>query len=198
MQAKLLRVLQQGEFEPAGSTRTRKVDVRIVAATSRDLEKDVRESRFRHDLFFRLNVSPIPLPPLRRRGQDVVLLAEAFVEHDAKRLGRKVEPLSPASVRALESYAWPGNVRELRNVIERAVIVSTDGRLDLSHLLRPAEDEGRILTATEFQALERDNLRRALEACGGRVSGAGGAAAMLGMRPSTLSSRMKTLKLKRP
>src|SRR5262249_19532587 len=130
-----LRVIQEGEFEPVGSSQTRRVDVRIIAATNRDLGHEVSEGRFREDLYYRLNVVPIEVPPLRERGDDVVTLAAAFAARVGKRMGRRVEPLSEDDVARLRSYAWPGNIRELQNVIERAVITSADGRLGLARFL---------------------------------------------------------------
>ncbi|MEJ2157902.1 MAG: sigma 54-interacting transcriptional regulator [Desulfobacteraceae bacterium] len=211
LQAKLLRVLQEGEFEPVGSGKTRKVDVRVIAATHRDLKSEVTAGRFREDLYFRLSVFPLELPPLRKRGDDVLLLSAAFTEKAARRMGRKIDPLSPADRERLKRYEWPGNVRELQNVIERAVITATGDRLNLDRALpetashkkrddQPA-DESRlsgILTAEQFQALERDNLLRAMTASGWRVSGKDGAARLLGIPPSTLNSRLKALGLKRP
>ncbi len=205
LQAKLLRVLQEGEFEPLGSARTRKVNVRVVAATNRDLGALVSAGKFREDLFYRLNVFPLRAPPLRERGADVVLLARAFVERFARRMGRRVGPLHPDDLRRLREYSWPGNVRELQNVIERAIILSTGARLDLARAMPetvaaalptapPADAEApRILTAPELEAFERANIERALAACGGKVSGENGAAQRLGLAPSTLSSRMKAL-----
>jgi formate hydrogenlyase transcriptional activator len=214
MQAKLLRVLQEGEFEPLGSSRSRKADVRVIAATNRDLEREVREGRFREDLYYRLHVFPITIPPLRQRGDDVLLLASAFVERYAQRMGRSVSPLSPESIQRLKSYAWPGNVRELQNVIERAVITARDGEIDLAQSLPDAGpvDRGRasaasgagggaeaeVLTAAEMETLERQNLRKALERTAWQVAGEDGAAQLLGMKPSTLASRMKALGLHRP
>ena len=212
VQAKLLRVLQEGEFEAVGSSRTQKVDVRVLAATNRDLERAAAEGEFRPDLYYRLNVFPMRVPPLRERGDDVVLLAAAFARRCAQRMGRTIEPLSDAAARRLKAYGWPGNVRELENVIERAVITARDGRLDLSGLLpEPAAAEAAasrqesvgarpdaVLTQQDLEALERQNLRRALEASGWRVAGERGAARLLGMNPSTLSSRMKALGIRRP
>lgn len=209
LQAKLLRVLQEGEFEPLGSARTRKVDVRVVAATNRDLTTLVAEGRFREDLFYRLNVFPLRVPPLRERGADVALLARAFVERFARRMGRRIAPLHSDDIRRLQAYSWPGNVRELQNVIERAIILAVDGRADLHRALPvdaappvppPAAEDTesmRILSASELQALERANLVRALAACGGRIAGENGAARRLGLPPSTVSSRMKSLGIRR-
>jgi transcriptional regulator with GAF, ATPase, and Fis domain len=208
LQGKLLRVLQEGEFEPVGGSRTRKVDVRVVAATNRDLEREVREGRFREDLYYRLSVFPLRLPPLRERGDDVALLAAAMAEKLARALGKAVAPLGPADAAALRSYAWPGNVRELRNVIERAIITSTSGRLDLERALpaagppplraAPAAPGDEILTEQRLRRLERDNTVAALERAGWRVGGDDGAARLLGVSPSTLKSRMKALGIRRP
>jgi PAS domain S-box-containing protein len=210
LQSKLLRVLQEGEFEPVGSSRTQTVDVRVVTASNRDLDELVRDGRFREDLFYRLNVFPIRLPPLRERGDDIVVLARSLAERYARKMGRAVEPLSEQDIRRLKAYAWPGNVRELENVIERALITSPDGRLNLDRALPETAPGGRaessgeapqtpspLRTARELQELERDNLVRALERCGWRVSGEQGAARLLGMPPSTLASRMKALGIQR-
>jgi transcriptional regulator with GAF, ATPase, and Fis domain len=205
LQAKLLRVLQEGEFEPLGGTRTRKVNVRVVAATNRDLDGMVLAGKFREDLFYRLNVFPLRVPPLRERGADVALLARAFVERYARRMGRRLDPPHPDDLRRLQDYHWPGNVRELQNVIERAIILSSSSRLDFSRALPancapvplpetvPETDAARILTQEELEAFERANIERALAACGGKVAGENGAAHKLGLAPSTLSSRIKAL-----
>lgn len=210
LQAKLLRVLQEGEFEPLGSARTRKVNVRVVAATNRDLGAMVSEGKFREDLYYRLNVFPLRVPSLRERGADVGLLARAFVERFAHRMGRRIDPLHPDDVHRIQNYAWPGNVRELQNVIERAIILATGSHIDLGRAL-PAEAAGSsavlderengaaptILTAAELESLERANLERALAASGGKISGGGGVAQRLGLPASTVSSRMKALGIQR-
>jgi PAS domain S-box-containing protein len=205
LQSKLLRVLQEGTFEPVGTATTRKVNVRVVAATNRDLAVEVTAGRFRQDLFYRLNVFPLRLPPLRERAVDIPALAAAFAQRFAQRIGRTIAPLTTEEAKRLQDYAWPGNVRELQNVMERAVITAINGRLNLdralpeaapfapareAHATSPAPS---LRTMDELQELERDNLRRALGLAQGRVSGAGGAAALLGMNPSTLRSRMKAL-----
>jgi PAS domain S-box-containing protein len=211
LQAKLLRVLQEGEFEPVGTSVGRKVDVRVIAATNRDLEEASRAREFREDLFYRLNVFPIRVPALRHRGNDVSLLARAFAEKYARRMGRKLEPLSADGMRRLKAYSWPGNVRELQNVIERAVITSEEGHLNLGQALPDVgtgpegvvpgneldADPGRILTVVELKDLEKRNIIAALDSCNWKVAGSTGAAARLGMRPSTLSSRMKALEIRR-
>jgi transcriptional regulator with GAF, ATPase, and Fis domain len=207
LQSKLLRVLQEGSFEPVGSGRTRKVDVRVVAATNRDLRREVAEGRFREDLFYRLNVFPIPLPSLRERPEDIPLLAEAFARRFSGRLCKEVAPLTQESIARLKAYSWPGNVRELENVMERAVITATGGRMDLARALpdatpspaleAAAESADVVYSLAELEELERQNFRRALERCAGRVSGEQGAARLLGMKPSTLASRLKALGVKR-
>jgi PAS domain S-box-containing protein len=206
LQAKLLRVLQEGEFEPVGSSQTRKVDVRVIAATNRDLGRAVREGRFREDLYYRLNVVPIEVPPLRDRVDDVLVMAAAFAARVAKRMGRTIEPLSTDDAARLRIYSWPGNIRELQNVIERAVITSADGRLDLARFL-PAgsiaaptsadRSRGVIRTIRDLEEIERESIEAALAAAGGRVAGTDGAAEQLGTKPSTLRSRMKALGIAR-
>ena len=211
MQVKLLRVLQEGEVQPVGGAETLRVDVRVVAATNRELHEAVSRGEFRGDLFFRLNVFPLRLPPLRARGDDVLLLAERFAARSAERLGRRALPLAPVDRDALRAYDWPGNVRELENVIERAVILARGGRLEVARLLGQPGDGGQrpapaappsappaILSDRELRELERANLVRALEATGWKVAGDQGAAQLLGVSPSTLSSRMKALGIQRP
>lgn len=211
LQVKLLRVLQEGEFEPVGSSYTKKVDVRVLAATNRDLYQAVRNGKFREDLYYRLNVFPITVPPLRDRGDDITLLASMFAKRFAQRMGRTLEPPSQECIRRLQAYPWPGNVRELENVIERAVITSQGSRLSLDRALpesardvateasaSPEDTVKRIRTVKELEKLERENLIGALEASGWRVAGEKGAARLLGMKSSTLSSRMKALRIKRP
>jgi transcriptional regulator with GAF, ATPase, and Fis domain len=210
LQPKLLRVLQEGEYDPVGGSTTRKADVRVLAATNRDLAKAVKEGRFRQDLFYRLNVFPIHVPPLRERGDDVVSLAAAFAERYATKLGRTVPTLTADAVRRLKTYQWPGNVRELQNVIERAVITATDDSWNLARALPEAEVSkhvaahpaelmpATIRTAQEFEELERANILRALQSANWKVSGEQGAARLLGMNPSTLASRMKALHIKKP
>jgi len=209
LQSKLLRVLQEGEFEPVGSSQTRKVDVRVLAATNRDIESAARAGKFREDLYYRLNVFPIQVPPLRERRGDVGPLAGAFARKFAQRLGRSIEPLSDDCVRRLESYRWPGNVRELQNIVERAVITSRDGRLNLDRALPEsvnavaaavANDSStvqRVRTAKELEELERNNIIAALESTEWKVAGENGAAQLLGVKPTTLSSRMKALGIER-
>ncbi|MDF0673381.1 MAG: sigma 54-interacting transcriptional regulator [Nitrospira sp.] len=210
LQVKLLRVLQEGEFDPIGSASTKKVNVRVLAATNRDLSQLVSGGKFREDLFYRLNVFPLHLPPLRERGDDVVRLASAFAQRFADKMGRSVMPLNTEDIRRLKSYGWPGNVRELQNVLERAVITAIDGRLNLDRALpepmaQPSLTDrtgepvpGMIRTAKELEELERSNILRALEATKWKVSGENGAAKLLGINASTLSSRMRALKIDKP
>jgi PAS domain S-box-containing protein len=208
LQAKLLRVLQEGEFEPLGSSTTRKVNVRVIAASNRDLRQAVEEGGFRQDLFYRLNVFPITMPPLRARREDIALLATGFTQRFARRNGRAMQPPTAECIERLKAYDWPGNVRELQNVIERAVITARDGQLNLDRALpdaapvakpsHPPEITGAIQTMDDLREMERRNLLRALEAADWKVSGEQGAASMLGIHPSTLSSRMKALGIKRP
>jgi transcriptional regulator with GAF, ATPase, and Fis domain len=208
LQVKLLRVLQEGEFTPVGSTRVVRVNVRVIAATNRDLESMIRAGTFREDLYYRIGVFPIRLPPLRERGADIELLAQSFADLFARRMGRQAVTLSEEDRRLLRSYAWPGNVRELQNVIERAIILSMGPRLQLrralpdaarlgvpppSPLVATGSDPPPILTEVEMRRFERENILRALDACGWKISGTDGAAARLGLAASTLSSRMKTL-----
>ncbi|MGB8464507.1 MAG: sigma 54-interacting transcriptional regulator [Terrimicrobiaceae bacterium] len=212
LQAKLLRVLQEGEFEPLGGSKTRKVDVRVIAATNRNLEDEISDGRFRGDLFYRLNVFPIRLPALRERGDDIFLLAEAFGRRFAERMGRHFEGLADEDKRRLKAYSWPGNVRELQNVIERWLILSSGCKLDLSRAM-PQVDGGeqvetaaaalsasqptKVLSAAELEEFEKRNLLRALETCGWKISGAKGVSALLGLPPSTVSSRIKALRIQR-
>ncbi len=207
LQAKLLRVLQEGEFEPVGSSVTHRVDVRVIAATNKDLSRAISEGTFREDLYYRLNVFPITVPPLRDRGSDIVQLAESFTQKFSQKIGRKLQPLSDSDRSCLKSYRWPGNVRELQNVIERAVITATEGKLNLSSIIPlstngsspdKAPDLAGVMTDTEFRELERANIERALSQCDWKLSGADGAAALLGIPASTLSSRMRSLNIVKP
>lgn len=197
LQAKLLRVLQEGEFERLGDANTTHVDVRVIAATNRDLEKAVERGEFRQDLYYRLNVFPLELPPLRQRPQDIPLLAEHFMKRYAPKVGRKVETLSTSAVKKLQSYHWPGNVRELEHVVERAVILSPGKHLVLddwtpSQMLTPE-----ALEFATLEDLERNHIDKVLDFTDGRVSGPKGAARILDINPKTLESRMKKLGIKR-
>jgi len=207
-QGKLLRVLQESEFERVGDDVTRSVDVRIIAATNRNLEQLIVDGEFREDLFYRLSVFPVDVPPLRERGEDIVQLAQHFLEQTCKDFGRETLALTRAQTANLRAYDWPGNIRELKNVIERAVILSQGKvlRLDLSMPgLRPELDEvdsseagNEVLTEKEMKEFQKSNLIKALEQTNWRVSGAGGAAELLGLRPTTLADRVRTFKIERP
>jgi PAS domain S-box-containing protein len=195
MQVKLLRVLQERVIERLGSTQTIKVDVRIIAATHRNLEKAVQEGQFREDLFYRLNVFPIVVPPLRERIEDIPGLVWAFVDEFSRLFGKTIDSISRESMRELQSYAWPGNVRELRNVIERAVILATGRQLEVSTPARAAS--ATPSTAMTLSAVEVEHIRSVLESTRWRVRGPGGAAERLGLKPTTLESRMARLGITR-
>jgi PAS domain S-box-containing protein len=189
-QVKLLRVIQEGEFERLGSSKTLKTDVRIIAATNRDLSTEVRRGVFRRDLWYRLNVFPIMVPPLRERREDLPLLIGHFVQRLSKRMGKSIDSISPAAMRALENYAWPGNVRELANVIERAVIGSLGSTLSLAEPPGTSEIAGRAVNFKSLEEIEREYIVRVLKETGWKIEGPGGAALLLGLNPSTLRGRM--------
>lgn len=195
LQPKLLRVLQEGEFERLGGTKTIKVDARIVAATNRPLEQAVREGRFREDLYYRLNVFPIEVPPLRDRREDIPLLSWTFVKEFSNSMGKPIDEIADESMAALMAYHWPGNIRELRNVIERAMILSRSRTLGirLGHTsLRPVPV---MVTAGSLDEAERAIILQAVEQCNWRIRGTSGAAALLDIKPTTLESRIKKLGL---
>jgi transcriptional regulator with GAF, ATPase, and Fis domain len=189
-QAKLLRVLQEGEFERLGSPRTIKVDVRVIAATNRDLAEEVKQGRFRRDLYYRLHVFPIQVPPLRERPDDIPRLVWEFANEFGERMGKKVRRIHASDMQALVAYSWPGNIRELRNVIEHAMIVSHGETLELHHVAPGSRQDA---APTTLEEVERRHIQATLKATHGRVKGAGGAAELLGLNPSTLYSRMRKL-----
>jgi len=197
-QAKLLRVLQEQEFERVGGSETVRVDVRVIAATNRNLADEVGAGRFRSDLYYRLNVFPIEVPALRQRATDIALLARFFLDKYAKKFGKRFDDIDPAGLEQLKNYAWPGNVRELQNVIERAVILSQGPLLEIA-LLQPARAHPEASTGKlqTLEAVEREHITRTLVATGWQISGAKGAAAILGMNPNTLRSRMLKLGISR-
>ncbi len=197
LQTKLLRILQEGEFERLGSTKTIKVNVRVVAATNRDLEREVREGRMRSDLYYRLNVFPIHLPPLRDRKPDIPLLATYFIKKYAADLGKKIESIAQSAMEALKAYPWPGNIRELEHVIERAVILSQRPQLELDEWLPKPNATGGVTAPTTLEDLERVHILETLERTGWRVSGEKGAAKLLGIKPTTLEARMQKLGITR-
>jgi formate hydrogenlyase transcriptional activator len=205
-QVKLLRVLQEQEFEPVGSNRTIKVNVRIIAATNRDLEKAVQLGEFRSDLYYRLNVIPLRLPPLRDRRSDIPLIVMSFLRQSAKRMGKPVDSVSRATMSLLQNYSWPGNIRELQNVIERGVVLSNGPVLRLGPDLLPVEsvddDPGtnarfNANTTDSLEEVQRTHILDVLERTGWVISGPQGAGAILNMHPNTLRSLMNRLRIRR-
>ena len=210
LQGKLLRVLQESEFERVGDDVTRSVDARVIAATNRNLEKLIVDGEFREDLFYRLSVFPVDVPPLRERGEDIIQLAQHFLESVCNDFGRSAMTLTRAQANNLREYKWPGNIRELKNVIERAVILSPGNvlRLDLSmpniatvqnvEVARGPEPGERILTEKEMREYQKKNLVAALEQTNWRVSGPNGAAELLGIKPTTLADRVRSFGIEKP
>ena len=196
LQAKLLHVLQSGEFERIGNPKTVKVDVRVIAATNRNLENQIRKKRFRKDLYYRLNVYPITIAPLRDRISDIPLLAEHFVKQFNRQMDKNIKKIPVKTIKQLQKYSWPGNVRELENIIERAVIISHGSSLSVDPILEPRfEETDKLLPLAEY---ERRYIIKVLEKTYWRVEGPEGAARILDMHPETLRSRMRKLDIKRP
>ncbi|MBV8329235.1 MAG: sigma-54-dependent Fis family transcriptional regulator [Verrucomicrobia bacterium] len=209
LQSKLLRVLQEKSYERVGEEKTRWTDVRVVAATNRDLAKEVAAGRFRPDLYYRLNVFPLKVAALRERKEDIPVLATHFVELSAKELGWPKPRLTRAGIETLQNYDWPGNIRELRNVIERAVILAQGGALEFDlpengsnptsiERTDVSQPEPRILTEPEIRRLERENIFAVLQKTGWKIKGANGAAELLGLKANTLIARIKKMGFKRP
>jgi PAS domain S-box-containing protein len=203
LQVKLLRVLQEGEFERLGSSQTRKVNVRIIAATNRNLKLEVQKGTFREDLWYRLNVFPITVPPLRQRKSDIGLLVNFFVDQANRKLGRSVKTVSPQTMQTLENYYWPGNIRELANVVDRALINNNGTVLQLADkldgdLVGPVNGNGHHKPLSTLEEVERDHILAVLDSCEWRIEGASGAAEVLALNSSTLRSRMNKLGIKRP
>ena len=199
LQSKLLRVLQKGEFERLGSAKTVKVNVRVITATSRDLKKEVRERRFREDLFYRLNVFPISIPPLRQRTEDIPILAQYFTEKYARKMHKQIESIPRATIKTLVEYDWPGNVRELEHVIERGVVMTSGHSFRLASQLKyslPVDSKDEPLK--DLAAMEREHILRVLQETGWRIEGPSGAASILKLHPSTLRFRIKKLGIRRP
>ena len=208
LQGKLLRVLQEGTLERVGEEKTRRINVRIIAATNRDLRGEIDVGRFRQDLYYRLSVFPVELPPLRKRREDIPLLADQFVRVASRRFGRRAV-IHDEHMKQLCDYHWPGNIRELRNVIERAVIISLDGILRFDGLAGSEESAGSewsepvvqpndsVLTYDALRDLEQQNLERALARAAGKIAGPGGAAELLGVKPTTLNSKLKAFGIRR-
>jgi PAS domain S-box-containing protein len=198
LQSKLLRVLQDGEFERLGSAKTIKVDVRVIASTSRDLRKEAREGRFREDLYYRLNVFPVSIPPLRERVTDIPELVRFFVDKYSRKFGRRIEIIPKAAMKTLEDYSWPGNVRELEHVIERAVITTEGTVFRLADRLEPLRVAGAAdAPLKDLASMEREHILRVLRETGWRIEGPQGAARILNLHPSTLRLRMKKLGIRR-
>ncbi|EKD37688.1 MAG: hypothetical protein ACD_75C01040G0002, partial [uncultured bacterium] len=197
LQAKLLRFIQDGEFERLGSSQTIKVDTRIIAATNRNLEEEVRRGRFREDLWYRLNVFPITMPPLRDRLDDIPLLVDFYVKTIAKRMGKTIDIIPVSVMAALQDYHWPGNIRELENVLERAVINSSGPKLRLvDNLKKPFKFSSS--SANTLESVEREHILRVLEQTRWKVSGKDSASEILGLDRSTLRARMSKLKIEKP
>ena len=197
LQPKLLRVLQEGQLDRLGGTRTVNIDVRVIAATNRDLTDDVQTGRFRRDLYYRLNVFPITLPSLRDRREDIPLLARHLADRFARQLRKQVEPIPPQVMRTLQEYHWPGNIRELENVIQRAIILTSDGVLSMNEISLPLSAEQTAPPSTTLESVEREHILRVLVATSWRIEGPRGAAQVLGLKPSTLRSRLQKLAIKR-
>jgi chemotaxis protein methyltransferase CheR len=197
LQAKLLRVIEDGEFERLGSSKTMKVDVRIIAATNRDLEKDVREGRFRQDLWYRLNVYPITLPPLRERVEDIPLIVQYYVDIFARKLGKDKVSIPVKVMKALQGYGWPGNVRELANVLERAMISTPGSKLRLLEELK-LDHQTSPESFKSLHDMERDYIVSVLDKTDWKVSGKNSAAEILGLQRSTLRAKMEKLGIQKP
>jgi PAS domain S-box-containing protein len=195
VQVKLLRVLEQRTVERLGSSHPVEIDVRIIAATHRNLEALMAEQVFRDDLFYRLNVFPIYVPPLRERAEDIPLLLSRFVEEFSRAFGKRIDEIDKGSIAALQQYSWPGNIRELRNVVERAMIVATGRRLTIPS---PRASAAALRRSPRLEDVEKEHIRSVLDACGWRIRGTDGAASRLGLKPTTLETRMAKLGLRRP
>jgi chemotaxis protein methyltransferase CheR len=199
LQSRLLRVLQDGEFERLGSPRTRKADARVIAATNRDLEGDVRKGGFRKDLWYRLSVFPISIQPLRERAEDIPLLVEFLVQKLSKKLGKQIKKIPANVIKTLQKYSWPGNVRELENVIERALINTLGFELQLAEkLMTPLAEDLAQSQKVSLGEVERDYIVRILEERHWKIEGIDGAARILNLNPSTLRGRIRKLEIRKP
>jgi transcriptional regulator with GAF, ATPase, and Fis domain len=198
LQVKLLRVIQDGEFERLGSARPIKVNVRIIAATNRNLESEIRNGKFRKDLWYRLNVFPITIPPLRQRANDIPLLVNEFANRFSKKIGKVITKIPYSIMETLKRYPWPGNVRELQNVIERAVINTQGSTLQLADTLEePAGVDSNEDKRRSLQDIERESILRVLDETEGKIEGKNGAAELLGLNPSTLRGKMRKFGIRR-
>jgi PAS domain S-box-containing protein len=195
VQAKFLRILEDGRFERLGSTKTLTADVRIIAATNRDLERSVKDGKFRQDLYYRLRVFPIVLPPLRERPEDIPLLVWTFVREFEKKIGKRIDRIAKKSMESMQRYDWPGNVRELKNVIEHGMIVSTGNTLAVR---LPQDGSSKETKASDLDSIERSHVLKVLTESGWRIGGKGGAAETLGLKRTTLQSLIKRLGIRRP
>jgi transcriptional regulator with GAF, ATPase, and Fis domain len=198
LQPKLLRVLQAGEFERVGGQKTIRVNVRIIAATNRDLQSEVSKGKFRSDLFYRLDVFPITIPSLRQRKEDIPVLIRSFVADCSQKYGKTLDHISKADMQRLIDYPWPGNIRELKNVIERAAITSNGSTLKLDWFLHDKPTDTLSLSPVSLEQIEKEHILKIMEESGWRINGDHGAAERLGMHPNTLRSRMKKLGILRP
>ena len=199
MQVKLLRVLDGAGYTPLGGGTVQKSDFRVIAATSRDLNEEVRRRRFRRDLFYRLNVFPIPIPPLRQRTEDIPLLARHFAEKYARKMNKHIESIPRSTVKAFMEYSWPGNVRELEHVIERGVITTSGSSFTLAERLRsPLPVDAPDAPLRDLATVEREHILRVLQETGWKIEGPSGAADILKLHPSTLRFRIKKLGIHRP
>ena len=197
LQVKLLRVLQEGEFERIGNPTTIKTDVRVIAATNRDLEKEISKGNFREDLYYRLNVFPINVPPLRERKEDIPFLVRQFVSKTGKKIGKSIDAIPEMLISALKKHSWPGNIRELENVIERAVIMSEGNSLSTDNVTFGSTPLTNTDLKGSLQEVERNYILKVLKSCAWKIEGEGGASTILGLNPSTLRSRMIKLGLKK-
>ena len=195
LQSKLLRFLEEGSFERLGSTKPRQVNVRIIAATNREIEQEIKDGKFRPDLFYRLSVFPITIPPLRERSEDIPLLVRRFVKEFQKKMGKEIETIPKKTMQALKAYSWPGNVRELRNVIEHATILS-NGKILAAQLPNRASFESD--ETAKLEDVDRSHIVDILQSTGWRIAGPGGAAEILGLKRTTLQTKMKKLGINRP
>jgi len=195
IQVKLLRVLEERQIERLGSPRSVGVDVRIIAATHRNLEQRIAADAFRQDLYYRLNVFPIDVPPLRERTEDIPMLVWRFVDEFSKSFGKRVDAISRENMEALQRYCWPGNIRELRNVVERAMITAVGNNLTIPI---PAQSASTLRRSVKMVDVEKEHVLSVVEGCGWRIRGVDGAAERLGLRPTTLETRMAKLGIKRP
>jgi formate hydrogenlyase transcriptional activator len=198
LQPKLLRALQEQEFERLGSTRTTHVDVRLIAATHRDIATKIRNGQFREDLFYRLNVFPIEIPPLRERAGDIPLLVHYFVSRLARRMQKQIKTIPKSAMDALVNAAWPGNIRELENLIERAVILTQGTELNVPMSELKKSSSRASVAGSKFHDVERSAIIDALKAASGKIAGSGGAAERLGLKRTTLQNKMRRLQISKP